>query len=301
MDVELRHLRCLVAIVEAGGFTGAAAELGVTQPAVSRTLAALEDVLGVRLLRRTSREVVLTAAGERVLAHSRRVLAEVEELAREARSGRTRLRIGHAWAAIGEHTVEFQRRWAAQHPDVTLHVVRTNSPTGGLAEGACDVAVVRTPSDAHLPDPGRFDSAVVGLESRFCALATADPLARRRQQLRLADLADRVVAVDPRTGTTTADLWPPDRRPRTEDTHDVDDWLAVIATGRCVGVTAESTLAQYRRQGVVFRRLRGAPPVPVRLVWWRADPHPATPDVVGLLAELYRRSRISGAPDRQRR
>jgi hypothetical protein len=65
-------------------------------------------------------------------------------------------------------------------------------------------------------------------------------------------------------------------------------WLAVIATGRCVGVTAESTLAQYRRHGVVFRRLRGAPPVPVRLVWWRADPHPATPDVVGLLAELYR-------------
>ena len=46
MDVELRHLRCLVAIVDAGGFTGAAAELGVTQPAVSRTLAALEDVLG---------------------------------------------------------------------------------------------------------------------------------------------------------------------------------------------------------------------------------------------------------------
>ena len=174
MDVELRHLRCLVAIVEAGGFTGAAAELGVTQPAVSRTLAALEDVLGVRLLRRTSREVVLTAAGERVLAHSRRVLAEVEDLAREARSGGTRLRIGHAWAAVGEHTVEFQRRWAVQHPDVTLHVVRTNSPTGGLAEGACDVAVVRTPSDAHLPEPSRFDSAVVGLESRFCALATAD-------------------------------------------------------------------------------------------------------------------------------
>ena len=103
------------------------------------------------------------------------------------------------------------------------------------------------------------------------------------------------MAVDPRTGTTTADLWPPDRRPRTEDTHDVDDWLAVIATGRCVGVTAESTLAQYRRHGVVFRRLRGAPPVPVRLVWWRADPHPATPDVVGLLAELYR-ARVRARP-----
>jgi DNA-binding transcriptional LysR family regulator len=291
MDVELRHLRCLAAIVDAGGFTGAAAVLHLSQPAVSRTLAALEDALGVRLLRRTSREVVLTAAGERVLARARRVLGEVEDMAREARSGRGRLRVGHAWAAMGEHTLEFQRRWAELHPDVTVHLVRTNSPTGGLAEGVCDLAVVRTPQDPPRADrarfDGRFDSAVVGLESRYCALAADDPLARRRR-LRLADLADRVLAVDRRTGTTTVDLWPPEHRPEVEEVHDVDDWLAVIATGRCVGVTAESTLTQYGRHGVVFRRLHGAPPVPVRLIWWRADPHPATPDVVGLLAELYR-------------
>jgi DNA-binding transcriptional LysR family regulator len=290
MDVELRHLRCLVAIADTGGFTGAATELGVTQPSVSRALAALEDVLGVRLLRRTSREVVLTAAGERVLAKARRVLTEVEDLAQEARSGHGRLRLGHAWAALGEHTVELQRRWAAQHPDVSLHLVRTNSPTGGLAEGACDIAVVRTPSERGDParvDPRRFDSALVGLEARYGALAADDPLARRRQ-LRLADLVDRVLAIDRRTGTTTVDLWPPDARPEVEEIHDVDDWLAVIASGRCVGVTAESTLSQYRRHGVVFRRLRGAPPVPVRLLWWRDDPHPATADLVGLLAELYR-------------
>jgi DNA-binding transcriptional LysR family regulator len=293
MDVELRHLRCLVAIADAGGFTGAAAELGVTQPSVSRALAALEDVLGVRMLRRTTREVELTGAGERVLARARRVLAEVEDLAEEARSGHRRVRLGHAWAALGEHTVELQRRWARAHPDVSLHLVRTNSPTGGLAEGACDIAVVRTPGGAAGREPGRvdprrFDSAVVGLESRYCALAADDPLARRRQ-LRLADLGDRVLAIDRRTGTTTLDLWPPDARPEVEEIHDVDDWLAVIASGRCVGVTAESTLTQYRRHGVVFRRLRGAPPVPVRVVWWRDDPHPATTDLVGVLAELYRR------------
>src|ERR671926_931435 len=54
-----------------------------------------EDVLGVRLLRRTSRVLVLTPAGERVLARARRVIAEVEDLTREARSGHGRLRIGH--------------------------------------------------------------------------------------------------------------------------------------------------------------------------------------------------------------
>jgi hypothetical protein len=115
--------------------------------------------------------------------------------------------------------------------------------------------------------------------------------ARPAPYLRLGDLTDRVLAVDPRTGTTTLDLWPLEGRPDVEEIHDVDDWLAVIATGRCVGVTAESTLSQYRRDGVVFRRVRDAPPVPVRLVWWRDDPHPATRDVVGLLVELYGRGR----------
>ena len=287
MDVELRHVRCLVAIVDYGGFTGAAAELGVSQPAVSRGLAALERELGVRLLRRTSREVVPTAAGERVLARARRLLTDVEDLIRDARGGIGRLRIGHAWAAMGEHTVEFQRRWAARHPDVELHLVRINSPTGGLAEGACDVAVVRTAGDTPGIADGRFDDVIVGLESRYGAVAADDPLARRRQ-LRLADLAGRVLAVDPRTGPSTPDLWPPNSRPEVEEVHDIDDWLAVIAAGQCVGVTAESTLTQYRRQGLVFRRLADAPPVPVRLLWWRDDPHPATSDVVGLLAELYR-------------
>jgi DNA-binding transcriptional LysR family regulator len=293
MDVELRHLRCLLAIVDNGGFTGAAAELGLSQPAVSRGLAALERELGVRLLRRTTREVVPTAAGVRVLARARRLLTDAEDLIRDARGGIDRLRIGHAWAAMGEHTVEFQRRWAALHPDVELHLVRTNSPTGGLAEGACDLAVVRTPgASTGIPDR-RFDDVIVGLETRYGAVAADDPLARRRQ-LGLADLADRVLAVDPRTGTTTPELWPPTSRPKIEEIHDVDDWLAVIAAGRCVGVTSQSTLTQYRRQGVVFRRLRDAPPVPVRLIWWRDDPHPATSDVVGLLAELYRPPARSG-------
>jgi DNA-binding transcriptional LysR family regulator len=195
---------------------------------------------------------------------------------------------------MGEHTVEFQRRWAKRHPDTEVHLVRTNSPTGGLAERACDIAVVRTKDTAGLGDP-RFDDVIIGLECRYCALAIDDPLARRRQ-LRLADLAGRVLAGVSRIATTTPDLWSPSSRPEVEENHEVDDWLDVIAAGRCVGVTAESTTTQYRRQGVVFRRLRDAPPVPVRLAWWRDDIHPMTPDVVGLLTELYDSS--SSQPDR---
>ncbi|WAP59672.1 LysR family transcriptional regulator [Streptomyces sp. S465] len=281
-DVELRQLRCLVAIVDEGSFTDAAIALGVSQAAVSRTLAALERALGVRLLRRTSREVAPTGTGLRVVGHARRVLAEVDGLVREATSGRAHLRIGYAWSALGRHTPAFQRRWAQAHPETELHLVRVNSATAGLAEGACDLAVVRRPLDER-----RFDSAIVGLERRLCAVAADDPLARRRS-VRLADLSGRTLLVDRRTGTTTAELWPPDSRPATEETHDVEDWLTVISAGRRVGMTAESTANQYPRPGIAYRPVRDAEPIAVRLAWWRDDPHPATHTAVELLTALYR-------------
>ncbi|MCX5445400.1 MULTISPECIES: LysR family transcriptional regulator [Streptomyces] len=280
--MELRHLRCLVAIVDAGGFTDAAIELGISQAAVSRTLGSLEDSLGVRLLHRTSRSVIPTTAGVQVLARARKVLAEADNLIREATTGHTRLRIGHAWSAMGRHTAEYQRRWAARYPDIELHLVRTNSATGGLAEGLCDLAVVRTTFD-----DARFASAVVGEERRYCAMAADDPWAKRRA-IPLADIHARTLLIDRRTGTTTADLWPPDTRPVVEYTQDIDDWLAVIATGRSVGITPESTVNQYRRDGIVFRRIRDAAPVAVHLIWRRHDPHPATHAAVALLTDLYR-------------
>ncbi|MFE2101288.1 LysR family transcriptional regulator [Streptomyces sp. PTD9-10] len=281
-DIELRQLRCLVAIVDEGTFTDAAIALGVSQAAVSRTLASLERALGVRLLRRTSRAVTPTATGLRVVAQARRVLADVTELVLEATSGHERVRIGYAWSALGRHTVAFQRRWTATHAGTDLHLVRVNSPSAGLAEGVCDLAVVRRPLDDR-----RFDSAIVGLERRLCALAADDPLARRRS-VRLADIAGRTLFIDRRTGTATPELWPPDARPAVQETHDVDDWLTVIAAGRGIGVTAESTANQYPRPGIVYRPVRDAEPVAVRLAWWRDDPHPAHRAVRELLTELYR-------------
>ena len=185
MDLELRHLRVLVAVADAGSFTDAAIDLGISQAAASRTLIALEQILGARLLYRTSRNVSPTTAGVQVLVRARQVLADAANLLAEATTGHTRLRIGHAWSAMGQQTLEFQRRWAAHHPEVELHLVRTNSPTGGLAEGLCDLAVVRIPVAES-----RFAAAVVGLERRYCAMAADDPWARRRT-VRLTEMRDR--------------------------------------------------------------------------------------------------------------
>ncbi|WP_231391367.1 hypothetical protein [Nocardiopsis sp. CNS-639] len=90
-----------------------------------------------------------------------------------------------------------------------------------------------------------------------------------------------------------ADTFPERARPALEHVNDIDDWLAGIATGRSVGITAESTVTQYRRDGIAFRLVGDAPRVPVRVLWRRHDPHPATFAAVALLSELYGERRRS--------
>jgi len=282
MSIELRQLRCLVAIGEAGSFTDAAIELGVSQAAVSRNLASLESRLGVRLVQRTTRSVALTAAGERTLRHARRVLSGLADLEKDARSGGSTLRIGYTWAALGKHTFEFQRRWAAAYPLVDLQLVRTNTPTAGLAEGRADVAILRRP-----PDPRHYDLVLVGVEKRYCAMASDDPLATRRS-VTLSQVAERPLVIDGRTGTTTVALWPEDAQPTTTiSTNNVDDWLTVIGSGRARGVSAAATAHQYRRPGLTYRLIRDAPPVAVYAVWSRTDPPSERTAVIELLAGLY--------------
>jgi DNA-binding transcriptional LysR family regulator len=282
MAVELRHLRCLVAVADQGTLTDAGISLGISQAAASRTLAGLERELGVLLVRRTSRELSLTPEGTQVLARARRLLSDTDDLVREASSGQHVLRVGHAWSALGRHTLAFQRRWAERSPGTALQLVRTNSPTAGLAEGTCRLALLRVP-----PDPARHDSVVVGLERRYLAVAADDAWSRRRS-VRLAEVSDRVLLLDQRTGSTTLELWPPGSRPATERSDDIDDWLAVVATGRCVGMTAEATVQQYPRPGVVYRPVADAEPVVVRFAWWRGDKHPATDTAVEIASALYR-------------
>jgi len=280
--VEVRHLRALVAVVEAGSFTRAAASLGTSQAAVSRTVAALEQELGAKVLRRTTREVALTPVGARLLGHARRVLEELAAVERVVDEGAAELRVGYAWAALGRHTTVVQRQWAKDHDGAELVLLQSNTATAGLREGLVDVAVLRRDVDDE-----RFETALVGVERRFAAVATTHALARRRN-VTLADFAGRTVAVDGRTGTTTEQLWPAGEAPAgTRDVDGVDDWLTLIAAGRAVGMTSEATARQHPRPGVAYRPVRDAPLVPVRLAWWRDSPPPHLPDLLQLVCRAY--------------
>ncbi len=286
MEIEFRQLRCFIAVVDEGTFTDAGISLGISQTAVSRNLAALEEHLGVRLIHRTTRTVSLTEAGERALAHARRALAAVVGLEGAVQGG-GRLRLGYAWSALGRHTLELQRRWAAECPDTELELVMDNSPTAGLLEGASDVAILRRVPPSGKTVARNVELRRIGTEKRYCAMAADDPLAGRRS-VGLAQIADKALAIDVRTGSTTLELWPPESRPaRTVEIHSVDDWLTLISSGKARGVTAEATAHQYRRRGLVYRPVRDAPPVPVHVAWVKGELPAAGRRLIALLEELY--------------
>ena len=285
----MRQLRAFVAVADAGSFTRAAAELYLSQASVSRAVASLEAAIGARLLRRTTREVGLTAAGTRLLGPARRILGEMAGIEDLVRSAGAALRVGHAWGALGSHTVAVQRDWAEEFPGSELVLVHVDTATTGLVERQVDVAVVRRPVTDR-----RLASAMVGVEPRYAALADADPLARRRS-VSLNDFADRTVAIDDRTGTTTLDLWPADRAPASiRPSHGIDDWLHLIAAGQAVGITAEATTHLHPRAGLRFRPVRDAEPVVVWLAWRRADPPDRLDTLLQLVREAYARARVAG-------
>ena len=283
MEWSLRELRFFVAAAEAGSFTDAAARLHVSQAAVSRTIAGLEKTVGDTLLRRVPRGCELTSTGQQVLPQARQVLSQAEKFTEFLSTRHGVLRLGYAWAALGLHTARLQKEWARRHGAIELELVRHNSPSAGLAEGLCDVAIVRRPVDER-----RFDSVVVGLERRLAAFASDDPEWSRRRLLSMAEIAERTVIIDPRVGTTSGELWSGSNQPaRFIESTDVDGWLDAIAGGRGVGTTAEATAHHHPRPGVTYRPIKDGPRIPVRLAWWRGNRPAGLEELVDAVTRLY--------------
>ena len=122
--MELRQLVYFEAVARCGGFSRAGAELRIAQPAVSAQIRRLEAELGTPLLRRTTRQVALTEAGELFLVHVRRVLGELDaargELDELANRLRGRVRIG-ATAILGSLNLPAEMAaFHRAHPEVVL-------------------------------------------------------------------------------------------------------------------------------------------------------------------------------------
>lgn len=291
MDLDTRHVRAFVAVSDEGTFTDAAIALGVSQAQVSRAVQRLESAVGTRLLWRDSRHVEFTPAGERVLVQSRRMLLDVAALEAAAAGVAPQCLMGYAWAALGEHTVRVQHAWVERgHGELVL--VHSNTPSAGLLEGRCEVAVVR-----RAVGDVRLESTVIGHEPRVAALAADHELAQK-EALRLSNFIHETVAVDSATGSTTPGLWGAGSTPTFVTTHGIDEWLTRIAGGGAVGISTTAAAAQYSRPGMTYRPVLDASTVAVRLMWWKARPPAALQELVATVRSAYARAgEVAATPE----
>lgn len=178
--MELRYLRYFVAVAEARNFTRAARDLGISQPPLSQQIQRLEREIGTPLLRRLTRGIELTEAGEsfyedacQILALSDAALEKTKGIAR-GMNGRLALGITSS-NAFHPQIFALLRQFQLRYPAVTLRQVEGNMAAlmSALGEGELDIAFVRLPCESSKA----FNLRIIDVEPMVIALHRDHPLA----------------------------------------------------------------------------------------------------------------------------
>ena len=180
MHIELRHLRTIRAIHEAGGLARAAEMLNITQSALSHQVKGIEDQAGCALFVRRTKPLKLSAAGQRLLRAADRILPEIEALSQEfdaLRQGRTgRLHIAIECHACFEWLFPvldaFRRDWGDVDVDIRPGLAFDALPA--LEREEVDMVISSDPEDL----PGVTFVPLFDYEAQFVC-AAAHPLARK--------------------------------------------------------------------------------------------------------------------------
>ena len=193
MNDRLHQLALFVRTVETGSFSKAGQEFGLSQPSVSRAIAALETRLGVKLLTRTTRQISTTDAGEALLIRAREAIAAIDD-AEDAARGADRLsgllRVALPTAFGVRRIIPLLPNLLAHHPQLRIDLMISDRYENLIAEGA-DLAL-------RIGEQG--DSSFVTRKlgsARRLFVASPSYLARRQAPTRLADLADHDLIAGP--------------------------------------------------------------------------------------------------------
>jgi len=153
-DLQLGSLELFCLAADRGSFSAAATEAGVTPAAVSRSVARLEERLGVRLFVRTTRQMRLSAAGQAYYQHCRQALGQLVEAERQATGGQAepsgRLRISAPTPYAHHRLLPLLPRFHLRYPRVQVDVHVSNRNVD-FAEEPFDLAIRgREPADSRL-------------------------------------------------------------------------------------------------------------------------------------------------------
>jgi len=171
---KIDQLRTFAAVVEARSFSGAAAKLGVTQPAVSQKVRQLEQRFGVKLIERLGRRAAPTAAGTELLSHARAIetalTAATDAMAPHARGAVGRVRLGTGATACIYLLPAALRELRRRFPALEIVVSTGNTPEmlRAVEENRLDLALVT------LPAAGRMLDVRPVLDDEFVLVAPRD-------------------------------------------------------------------------------------------------------------------------------
>lgn len=186
--MTLRELQYLVELARQRNFRRAAEICHVSQPTLSTQLRKLEDELGTVLVERGARKVVLTAAGEEIVARAERMLREAEDIraiaARHASPEAGRLRLG-VFPTLGPYLLPaLVPQIASRFPGLELQLIEEKSEAilNRLLAGKIDAALLALPVSDH-----SLEVAPLFEEPFVLALSSAHPLAARKE-VQLDDL-----------------------------------------------------------------------------------------------------------------
>jgi DNA-binding transcriptional LysR family regulator len=280
---ELRDLECFTAIVEQGSFRGAAAARGMTQPALSRRIAALERGVGTKLFSREHRQVELTPVGEAFARAAAAVLAQAaiaERVVRQADGANARqLRVCAQTVSRFAVISPAIRTFHEQHPNVSVSVVETPWALqfDQLRKGVLDVTVIR--------GPAKLGAGLRGEELRSDPVVVALPAGHRLASAAVVDVRDladepfiEVIAYrtfaykDLMRGVCARAGFVP---------HVVQEVatlqsLILCVAGRLGIALMHDAGRELPADGVVYRPLHPKqPPLPLYAVWREDDTNPA--------------------------
>lgn len=204
--MDTQHLQAFVAIAETGSFSAAAERLHLTQPAISKRIALLEEQLKTSLFDRIGRQVVLTQAGQVLLSKATLILQEVTAAQRAIADlkgeieGKLSIVTSHH---VGLHYLPpYLREFSTQFPQVKLdlHFLDSEQAYHEILQGRFDLAIITL----ALEQDARLQSYHLWHDQLYFVAAPTHPLAAQ-PNLQLADLSQHQ-AIMPDANTYTTQL-----------------------------------------------------------------------------------------------
>ncbi|MES2162445.1 MAG: LysR family transcriptional regulator [Pseudomonadota bacterium] len=297
MNIELRQLRYFVTVAEELHFGKAALRLHMTQPPLSQTIQALEELLGAALFERNRRGVALTPAGLALLPEARRMLAQSQELpqlVQRAAAGEVG-RLTLAFISSADYSVlpPFLRAYRAAYPQVqiTLQEATSDLQLDDLLNNRIDAGLLIPP----LPDKAKLDLDYLPVLSEPLVLALPAGLLKKQGKLALASLPPLPLIIFPRAISPAlydailsvfrdAGVTPEIGQQAIQ----MQTIVSLVSAGMGMALVPQS-VSNLMRTGVEYRALRDATPLVETGLAWRRDN--ASPVLRGFL-ELLRKNTL---------